>query len=426
MQKLRVGMLGLGNVGGGVAEILKAHRKEISARCGVDIRIVSALVRNTRKKRSGASRGVKLTTKLAEVLSQSDVIVEVMGGQKPALAYVKNALAAGKPVVTANKAIIASDGTTLQRLAARAGVPLLFEAAVAGGVPIIRTMRQGIAADKVSSIAGILNGTTNFILEAMSSGQSYGDALAQAQKAGIAEPDPTLDVTGADAADKLSILARMAFAVQVRPRDIPTVGIKRLRSDAVRDAVDLGYAVKLIAVAARRANDEIELSVGPTLVPMGHSFATVQGSENAIVITSRNLGATTVRGPGAGRLPTGNAIVSDLMEIAANPSQAQPIATLGGLRRVPPKQVKGAYYVHLTVDDRPGVLAAISRVFAGCGISLATVVQREHGTTPVDVVITTHECSQASIDKAAQQIGRLRATRASINVMRIADGIGLV
>lgn len=424
---VRVGLLGLGTVGAGVVEILHRHRTLIRDRSGVELEVVRALVRSKRKRREHES--VPVTTKPQEVLEAPDIdiVLELMGGREPALEYILTALGAGKSVVTANKAVLAAHRGEIFAAAARAERDVFFEAAVAGGVPIIRTLREGLASDRVTEVVGILNGTTNFILEAMRRGLSYGSALAEAQRLGYAEADPSLDVGGNDAADKLSILAHLAFGTVVPPEQIPTEGITTLTPEVMSDAEDLGYRVKLLGIA-RRTPGGLDLRVHPTFVPEDHPVASVPGPHNAIAVASDALGVTLYQGAGAGGLPTGSAVVSDLIEAARNFRAGVSGRVLAGPapgapRLMSPARSMSAYYVRLLVQDQPGVLASVTRIFARHKVSLATVIQREEGDGPhpVPVLITTHPAPSGAMTKALGAIAALRELQAPPQVVRIEE-----
>ncbi|MBT6433770.1 MAG: homoserine dehydrogenase [Deltaproteobacteria bacterium] len=429
---VRVGLLGLGNVGAGVAEILATHGAMIEARAGVPIRIVKALVRNKRRKRLGAAGNVALTTKASDIVGAPDVdvVVELMGGIEPALSHVTDALAAGQTVVTANKAIVAAHGKKIFQAARKSKRDVHFEAAVAGGIPIIRTLREALASDRITELTGILNGTTNYIVEAMASGQSYESALAVAQDLGYAEADPTLDVNGADAADKLAILIGLAFGASVTRAKLGCIGITELTSEMMMDAAELGYAIKLLARARRVVEGDVETvqaGVFPYLVPLGHALSAVPDAQNAIYVQSDSLGTTLYQGPGAGGLPTGSAVVADLIEAARNvaantrgrSSAVQP-------NRSGPKLAKAGdsvcpWYLRLTVAEKPGVLAAITKLLADESISLATVSQMQPSGDghEVAIVLTTHPTSAGAMERALKKMHRLKVVRGEAQVLRV-------
>ncbi|MED5464004.1 MAG: homoserine dehydrogenase [Myxococcota bacterium] len=430
-KSVRVGLLGLGTVGAGVAEILKKHQSMIDQRVGMEIDVVRALVRSKKKKRSGVARGVEQTTKPSDIVGAPDidVVVELMGGIEPARTMVLDSLMAGQSVVTANKALVALHGTELFRAAKKSGADIHFEAAVAGGIPIIRTLREALASDRITRVMGILNGTTNYILGQMAKGNSYEDALGKAQELGYAEADPTLDVNGRDAADKIAILSRLAFGTSFKAGAIEVQGIERLTPAVLADAKSLGYRVKLIAQSwlAKHGDQEVvHAGVFPCFVPIGHELSAVPGAQNAILVQSDSLGTTLYQGPGAGGLPTGSAVTADIMEAARNiRAGVRRQLTPASVTRAPKLknlgQCSSRFYARWLVRDEPGVLAAISKVLANNGISLATVLQSGGGESdsPVGIVFTTHETTNAQMNKAMNQIKRLRSLKGGGNVLRI-------
>ncbi len=427
---LRVGLLGLGNVGTGVAEILSRHRRLIAERQGVDLKIVRALVRSDGRLRQGAAHKVPLTKRAGDILEAPDidVVCELLGGLRPAREYIEAALKAGKPVVSANKAVLARYGDKLLRLAAERRLGLYFEAAVAGGLPIIRTLREGLAGDRISRVAGILNGTCNFVLGRMEAGDTYAQALREAQRLGFAEADPSLDVSGGDAADKLAILLQLAFGLTVSPGVIPTEGITHLTPDILADAARLGYRIKLLAIGQRHTARGVDARVHPAMVPVGHPLSTVRGADNAVAVTSDALGTTLYQGAGAGGLATGSAVVADLVEAARDlwaGATARLVRSSGAPSTLlPPTAAKGPYYMRLRVVDRPGVLATITRILGRHRVSLATVLQREHAdgaAAPVSVVMTTHTASHAAMNKVVGELSRVPALRGPPVVIRIVE-----
>lgn len=447
---LRIGLCGLGTVGTGVAEVIERNRELIRERAGVDLQIVRALVRQNRRRRTGAAANIPLTSKPEAVVSADDVdiVVELMGGVEPAYRLITEALRAGKPVVTANKAVLAAHGPELMRLAARHHTGLYFEGAVAGGIPIIRTLRDGLASDRITSVRGILNGTTNFILSLMEKGTPFDAALAEAQRLGYAEADPTLDITGADVADKLAILVQLAFGTAVDPANIPTEGITSLTAEVLADAKSLGYRVKLLAIAKRVASgavppanqgraaksadkavvEEIDVRVHPAFVPTHHQLATVPDVQNAVSIVSDALGATHYQGPGAGGLPTGSAVVADLIEAARNLRAGVSTQIPSRRSEKPPRlrradKAMTAFYVRLLVADQPGVLASVARILSACNISLATVLQhgRGDGDEPVPLVIITHPTSFGLMERALGKIKKLTILHGGLSMVPIEE-----
>ena len=426
-----VGLLGLGTVGGGVAEILASHGALIAAQTGVKLEVRRALVRRARIKRCGAAAAVAVTTDPAKIIGAPDidVVVELIGGLRPARDWILAALAAGQPVVTANKAVLAVHGKEIFRAAERAGRDVFFEAAVAGGIPIIRTLREGLAGDRISQVIGILNGTTNFILDAMAKGKPYDAALADAQALGFAEADPTLDVNGRDAADKLAILTQIAYGTVVAPARMPVEGITDLTAEVVADAHRLGYRVKLLGIAQRVGpqGGGLDVRVHPTFVPETHVLAAVPANQNAIAVNSDALGWSLYQGAGAGGLPTGSAVVADLVEVARNlragiNGRVTPPRPTAAPKVVAAAAAQSAYYVRLQVREEPGVLAAVTRILAREKVSLATVLQLDGRGPTVPVVLTAHPATRAAMSRAIGSIARLACVRAKPQVVAILPG----
>ena len=398
---------------------LHRHAAHIAARTGVHLKLVRALVRHPKRKRGGAAARVPTTQNADEILGAADIdiVVELLGGLSPAYEMMLRALKAGQSVVTANKAVLARHGSALFEAAAAAEADVYFEAAVAGGIPIIRTLREGLAGDRITRVTGILNGTTNHILGRLESGDSYADALAEAQRLGFAEADPTLDVNGQDAADKLAILAQLAFGTPVRPQDVPCVGITALTPEVLADTRDLGCRVKLIASAQRLqvgGRERCDVGVHPTLLPERHVLSHVPAAQNAIAVESDALGVTLYQGAGAGSLPTGSAVVADLIEAGRNlKAGVTGRLSAGKEARAPallsPAAARSAYYLRLAVVDKPGVLASVAKILATHKISLASVLQRESGKTPVPLVLTTHVTEEGAMQKSLRAIGKLAA-----------------
>ncbi|MEE2961151.1 MAG: homoserine dehydrogenase [Myxococcota bacterium] len=395
---IRIGLLGLGTVGQSAVSIIDENRDRIEARAGGPLEIVRAVVRDTTRKRN-IPKHVQLTTCFEQVVGASDVdiVVEVMGGKKPATDLILKALKGGQPIVTANKAVIAASADRIFKLARDRGVDVQFEASVAGGIPIVRTLRNALVSDQVTSIRGILNGTTNYMLQAMAHGRSYEVALKEAQEKGYAEADPTLDVEGNDAADKLAILMRLGFGVSVKPNRIETQGITNLPVEVFQDAERMGYRVKLVAEALRGRGGEIQGSVAPQFVAVGHQLSTIPGAQNAIFVGSRSLGQTVYQGLGAGAAATGSAVVADIIEVArALRSGANGVVTLPEV--LPGEffgdgnEARAAFYIRLLVREKPGVLASLAGILAKEGISIATLNQEEPELNQdgVEIVLTTH------------------------------------
>jgi homoserine dehydrogenase len=416
VREIGIGLLGVGIVGGGVLKIYGQHRADLEARAGCGLRIVAAVARDVAAPREGLEPGVwPLSADPDRVLADPAVslVVEVIGGLEPARTYVLRALEAGKHVVTANKALLATHGTELFAAARRRGVLLGFEAAVAGGVPIIGALRDGLAANRILSLQGIVNGTGNFILTKMTDeGKDFAEALREAQAAGYAEADPTLDVEGIDSAHKLQILASLAFRTQVDLKDIYTEGIARLEAIEIAYARELGYRVKLLAIA-KATDGALEARVHPTLIPAASPLAAVSGAFNAILVTGDAAGDQMFYGRGAGQMPTASAVWSDAIEIARRIAHSHGTLAedfpLGGPRRLrmrPMSEVRSAYYLRAMVQDRPGVLSQVAGILGRHDISIATVIQKGRAGA-VPIVMLTHEALERNMAAALEEIDRL-------------------
>jgi homoserine dehydrogenase len=419
MRECSIALVGCGTVGAGVARILTQHADRVAARAGRAIAVRHVVVRDPAKPRpEGLPRA---TTDVAAAIADPavSVVVELIGGTTTAKAVVLAALRAGKAVVTANKALLAEHGRELFDAARAAGVSIGFEAAVAGGVPIIRAMAESLAANQIRSIQAILNGTSNFILTAMAEqGRSYADALAEAQKLGYAEADPTLDVDGSDAAHKLAVLSQIAFGVAPRPHEIERRGIDRIEAIDVRFASELGYAIKLLAEAwtTPEPKAEVALHVAPVMVRKVDLLARVRGANNAIQLVGDVVGEVMFQGPGAGMMPTASAVVSDLIDFAVGRAPLSFaaaklwIGTPAKFAVIPSAEVSSRFYLRLLVKDVPGVLADVCRALAEQAISITSVIQHEAEPGVVGVVplvILTHEAQTAKFRTAVAAIDRL-------------------
>lgn len=411
-KELRVGLLGLGEVGGGVLRLLAENGNGISARLGRQVKVVRAFVREPSRVRAPEAAQVELTTDASKVVDADDldVVVEVMGGIEPARELMLRAAAQGKAVVTANKALLAERGPELFAAATDAGTDLLFEAAVCGGIPIIRTLREALASDRIDTIRGIVNGTTNYILSEMEDGSTgYADALKQAQELGYAEADPAFDVGGRDVAQKLLLLTALSFGRHVSLENIPTDGIERVDAVDFKFARELGCTIKMLATA-RQENGHLVLSAAPTLVPLTSQLATVRGAFNAVEIRSFALGPSLLVGQGAGALPTASAVVSDIIEagrnlIAGAPGRVPHLAWINedqGPTLAEPLSKKATWYLRFLVADEPGVLARIAGTLGERNIGIAAVIQRERSleSGAVPVVVETHEASEGAVRDA--------------------------
>jgi homoserine dehydrogenase len=420
MARVAVGLLGLGTVGTGVARLLHDGRDRIARRAGQPVEIKWALVRDPSRARTTPLPASAIVTDPRVMLDDPEVgiVVECLGGTDPALRLVLAALAAGKDLITANKALLAEHGVEVFAAARRHGRAVGFEASVGGGIPIVQALKVGLAANQIQSLSAIVNGTCNFILTAMSQdGRPYADALAQAQELGYAEPDPTLDVDGTDTAHKLSILAQLAFGANVPIGRIPRQGIDRLQVADVRYAGELGYAVKLLA-QARLGEGGLELRVAPRLVRQGTPLAEVRGPYNAIRVVGDAVGDTLFYGRGAGSMPTASAVVGDLIDVVAGRvSRTSATAELWSsdapaVHLAASDHVRSRYYLRFLIADRPGVLGMIAQVLGRHNISIASVIQHEAGDEPtpapsVPLVIMTHQAIEANLAAALAEIDRL-------------------
>lgn len=406
-----IGILGGGTVGGTLARRLLDGADDIEAKSGLRLELRSVAVRDLSKTRGfQASEGLLTADAMSVVTDpEVDLVVETMGGLEPAHGLVMAALEAGKPVVTANKELVAAAGLELIQAAEKSGVALLFEAAVGGGIPIIRPLSQSLAGERISRVLGIVNGTTNYILTQMSEeGTAYATALRDAQQLGYAEPDPTADVSGADAASKAAILASLAFGLWVRSDSVYAEGIDALDVEDVALAADLGYALKLLAVA-EESEEGVSVRVHPTLVPSEHPLASVRGAHNAIYVEGPEIDELLFSGPGAGGDPTATAVLGDVIdaarEVRAGAQVTPPVRFAPG-RLVAFDDVATRWYLRLEVADQPGVLAQIAGAFGDQGVSLASVWQEGRGTGAT-LLLVTHEAPESALRMARQTVEAL-------------------
>jgi homoserine dehydrogenase len=420
---VRVGLLGAGTVGSGVWRILTEHADEITARTGVPVVISRIAVRDvTRPRGFHTPVGVIVDDPMAVVEADDvDVVVEVMGGREPASTLIRRAIALGKPVVTANKELIAHEGPELTALARAAGVVLAFEAAVAGGIPIIRPLRESLAGDRIERVVGILNGTTNYILTRMTQeGAEFADVLADAQAAGFAEADPSADVDGHDAAAKTAILATLAFDSAVLADDVYREGIRGVSSADLRVADRLGYVIKLIGVA-NRVDGRIGVRVHPAMLPQAHPLASVRDVFNAVYVEAEAAGPLMFYGKGAGALPTGSAVVGDVIDAVRD--------LLAGTRAIgrsdmpraelrPIDELRTQYCVRLEVDDQPGVLAEVARVFGAHDVSIAQVWQQGVDDA-AELVLVTHRAQEIDLRATVAELARTGHVRRVAGVIRV-------
>lgn len=428
---VKVGILGLGTVGGGVTRVLARNAEEISRRAGRDILITHAAARNLDSTTANTT-GIKLTGEALEVVDDPEVsiIVELMGGYEPARSLVLRALANGKHVVTANKALIAKHGNEIFTAARDAGMMVGFEAAVAGGIPIIKSIREGLAGNRLEWVVGIINGTTNFILSEMrGKGRNFPDVLTEAQKLGYAEADPTLDIEGIDAAHKLTILASITFGIPLQFDQVYIEGISQITRDDVANATKLGYRIKHLGIA-RRDEHGVQLRVHPTLIPQRQLLAHVNGVMNAVLVKGDAVGQNLFYGAGAGAEPTASAVVADIIDVArtltADPENRVPHLAfqpdaLSNLPLVPMEEIETACYLRLLALDRPGVLADITRILADCGIGIEAFMQKEAPATAsvVPVVLLTNPVKEQRMNQAIAALEALESIRAPVMRIRL-------
>jgi homoserine dehydrogenase len=423
---LRIALAGLGTVGAGVVRVVAAQADLLAARCGRTVEVVAVSARNR-----AADRGVDISgfawyddpVAMARE-ADADVVVELIGGEDgPARAVCEAAIAAGRHVVTANKALLAVHGPALAAAAERAGVSLNFEAAIAGGVPIVKALREGLAANRIDRVYGILNGTCNYILTTMrEQRRSFADVLAEAQQLGYAEADPTTDVDGFDAAHKLALLASLAFGTKVDFPGVAVEGIRDVSLDDIDYAGELGHRIKLLG-SARLTEHGLEQRVYPCMVAESAPIAHVEGATNAVVASGDFVGDTVYEGAGAGAGPTASAVVADIVDIARGtriPVFGVPTAALRELPRAPTERHRGAFYVRLTVRDRAGVIADVAAAFRDEAVSIESMIQRARSQTEaVPVVLMMHECEEAQLQRALARIAALDAIVEKPTMIRI-------
>jgi len=423
MKSVGIGMLGAGIVGGSLIHRLVNEHDAIEAKTGLDLRLRQVAVRDAAKARDASIDRSMLTTDPVEVVDDPavDLIVEVMGGLEPAGEMVLRALQAGKPVVTANKALLADRGPVLFAAAEAAGVPLLFEAAVGGGIPIIRPLSETLAGEQVERVVGIVNGTTNFMLTRMAeAGADYAEALREAQQLGYAESDPTADVSGADAAAKAAILASLAFGTWAGIDNVYHEGIDKLTAADMRWGAELGYTIKLLAIAERLPAG-ISVRVYPAMLPSAHPLATIRGSTNAIFIQGPSIDELLFAGPGAGGAPTATAVLGDVIDAAREilaGAQVAPRIRLGRTDLVGFEDVQTKWYVRLEVDDQPGVLAQVAGAFGEHDVSIKSVLQEGRGGDAT-LMIVTHLAPEAQQRAARTTIEGLPQVRSVVSVVRV-------
>lgn len=439
MKPIQVGLLGIGTVGSGVFNVLQRNQEEIRRRAGRGIEITMVADLDVARARSVVGEGVQVVNDARAIIANPDIdiVIELIGGYGIARALVLEAIAAGKHVVTANKALLAVHGTEIFAAASAKGVMVAFEAAVAGGIPIIKALREGLTANRIQWIAGIINGTTNFILSEMrDKGLDFDVVLKEAQRLGYAEADPTFDIEGVDAAHKVTLMSAIAFGIPVQFDKAYVEGITKLGAADIKYAEQLGYRIKLLGIT-KRADKGIELRVHPSLVPAKRLIANVEGAMNAVVVQGDAVGSTLYYGKGAGSEPTASAVIADLVDITrlhtADPEhrvphlafQANTLAdAMGTLPLLPMSEVVTSYYLRLRVADQAGVLAKVTGLLAEAGISIDAMLQREadevggEGSTQTDLIILTHETREGTMDAVIAQMQALPTVLAPITRIR--------
>jgi homoserine dehydrogenase len=432
LEPVKVGLLGLGTVGGGTVNVLKRNAEEIARRAGRAIQVTHAATRDINKGRICDTTGIELTTDPHAVVNDPEVqiIIELIGGDTLAHELVMAASNNGKHVVTATKALIAKHGNEIFAAAQATGVMVAFEAAVAGGIPIIKAVREGLAGNRIEWLAGIINGTGNFILTEMrDKGANFADVLAEAQRLGYAEADPTFDIEGVDAAHKLCILASIAFGIPLQFEKVYTEGITKITGEDVTYANELGYRIKHLGIA-RRTDKGVELRVHPTLIPERRLIANVDGVMNAVLVKGDAVGPTLYYGAGAGADPTASAVVADVVDVVrtltSDPENRVPHLAfqpdaLSDLPILPVAEIETAYYLRMEASDKPGVLADVTRILADMGISIEAMMQKEAADdiATVPVIILTHRIAEGQMNDAISRIEALDSIQGKVTRIRL-------
>jgi len=436
MKPINVGLLGIGTVGGGTWAVLARNREEISRRAGRDIRISVVADKDVDRAKKLTAGAARVTADAFAVVRdpEVDIVIELIGGTTVAKDLVLAAIENGKHVVTANKALLATYGNEIFAAAQKKGVMVAFEGAVAGGIPIIKALREGLTANRIEWIAGIINGTSNFILSEMrDKGLPFEAVLKEAQRLGYAEADPTFDIEGVDAAHKLTIMSAIAFGIPMQFDKCYKEGISRLTQADIRYAEQLGYRIKLLGIT-KRTEQGIELRVHPTLIPAKRLIANVEGVMNAVLVKGDAVGPTMYYGAGAGAEPTGSAVVADLVDVTrlhtADPEHRVPHLAfqpdrMSSLKVLPMEEVVTSYYLRMQVEDRPGVLADITRILADASISIDAMVQREpaEGEQQVDIIMLTHQTKEKQVNAAIAKIEKLPVVTGKVTRIRL-EGLG--
>jgi homoserine dehydrogenase len=436
MKPIKVGLLGVGNVGSGTFNVLERNQEEIRRRAGRGIEVVAVSARNLERAKQRTGGKVKVVANPFDIVNdpEIDIVVELIGGYDEAKALVLQAIANGKHVVTANKALLAVHGNEIFAAAQAKGVMVAFEAAVAGGIPIIKSLREGLTANRIEWLAGIINGTTNFILSEMrDKGLDFGTVLKQAQELGYAEADPTFDIEGVDAAHKATIMSAIAFGIPVQFDKAHVEGISKLDAVDIKYAEQLGYRIKLLGIAKRakvNGTEGIELRVHPTLIPSKRLIANVEGAMNAVLVQGDAVGATLYYGKGAGAEPTASAVIADLVDITrlatADPEHRVPHLAfqpnaMTDIQILPMSEITTSYYLRLHVVDQPGVLADLTRILADATISIDAMMQKEpaDNETHTDIIILTHQTQEKNVNAAIAKMEALNTVVGSVTRIRL-------
>lgn len=412
MKKIAIGILGLGTVGSGVVKLLQDNAQKIKDITGCELNVKTVVVRDLNRKRDVELKDIKLTDDVNEVLKDDEIkiVVEVMGTIEPAKEYITKALEAKKHVVTANKDLIAQHGSKLSEIARKNNCDLFYEASVAGGIPILRTIDNSFAADQIQAVLGIVNGTTNFILTQMTkSGLSYDEALKLAQEKGFAEADPTNDVAGKDAAYKMIILTQFAFGKDISISDVKLEGIQNVTANDIKEAKNLGYTIKLLGIA-KLIEEKLDVSVGPVLVPNAKPLAAIQDENNAVLVRGQAVGETLFYGPGAGELPTANSVLSDIIavtkDIVLETTGRRFNSYVNQLELANPDKITYSYYFSLRLADRPGQMLKLTEIMASENASFDTIKQTGSKDGKAQVLVVTHALSETQLNKIKEKLAK--------------------
>ncbi|NLJ78786.1 MAG: homoserine dehydrogenase [Tissierellia bacterium] len=426
MEKVKIGLLGMGTVGSGVWKILKTNRDEIIRNCGYEIEVSKILVKDLGKQRDVDAPDELYTDDFEDILSDDgiDIVVEVMGGIEPAREYILKSMDAGKHVVSANKALIADHGKEIFKKSKSKGVMFLYEASVAGGIPVLSSIRESLAGNRVEEVMGIVNGTTNYILTKMAKeGVDFESVLKEAQDKGYAELDPTADVEGYDAAHKLTILGILSFGTDIELSSVYREGITNIQPIDIEYAKELGYAIKLLAIGKDRGGD-IEMRVHPTFIPLEHPLASVGDVFNAVFLKGNAVGDLMFYGRGAGDMPTGSAVVGDIIDIVKNRNNIYYISNSRDEKLVKPmEETVCKYYIRIMVKDKPGVLGKIASKFGKNNVSLSSVIQKGRKTPTVSLVFITHNSREGNIQEAMEDILSIEEVVEIANLIRVENGV---